>query len=183
MDNNNTENRKRINIKKSTTDLAVMGILTALCIVIAMFLTIRPSNSIKITLTFIPIVIAAYLYGPVGAGTVAGLADLLGYVFNSGGGMLFLPITFSEIAIGVVFGLLLHNKRSLPRIILGVAFAQLIVSTFITPIWLNKLYHIDYLTNLYLRIPQIAIMIVIEMIVIPPMLKLLEKLKKSKVIN
>ena len=180
---NNSEKRKKFNVRKSTTDLAVMGILTALCIVIAMFLTIRPSSSIKITLTFIPIVIAAYLYGPAGAGTVAGLADILGYVFNSGGGMLFLPITFSEIAVGIIFGLLLHNKRTMPRIILGVAFAQLVVSTFVTPIWLNMLYGMDYLTNIYLRIPQILIMTAIEMIVIPPMLKLLEKLRSAKVIE
>ncbi len=180
---NNPEKRKKFNVRKSTTDLAVMGILTALCIVIAMFLTIRPSSSIKITLTFIPIVIAAYLYGPAGAGTVAGLADILGYVFNSGGGMLFLPITFSEIAVGIIFGLLLHNKRTMPRIILGVAFAQLVVSTFVTPIWLNMLYGMDYLTNIYLRIPQILIMTAIEMIVIPPMLKLLEKLRSAKVIE
>ncbi len=180
---NNPEKRKKFNVRKSTTDLAVMGILTALCIVIAMFLTIRPSSSIKITLTFIPIVIAAYLYGPAGAGTVAGLADILGYVFNSGGGMLFLPITFSEITVGIIFGLLLHNKRTMPRIILGVAFAQLVVSTFVTPIWLNMLYGMDYLTNIYLRIPQILIMTAIEMIVIPPMLKLLEKLRSAKVIE
>lgn len=179
---NNPGKRKKINIRKSTTDLAVMGILTALCIVIAMFMTIRPTNSIKITLTFIPVVIAAYLYGPIGAGTVAGLADILGCIFNPVG-MIFPPITISEITVGVVFGLLLHNKRSLPRIIIGVAFSQLCVSTFITPIWLNMLYGMNYLTNLYIRIPQILIMIAIEMIVIPPMLKLLEKLRSAKVIS
>ena len=60
---------KGINIRQTTIHLTVLGILTALCIVIAMF-TIRPNDSIKISLTFIPVVIAAYIYGPAGAGTV-----------------------------------------------------------------------------------------------------------------
>ncbi len=179
--NKNPEKSKKFNIRQSTSNLAVMGILTALCTVIAVYLTIRPNSSMKITLTFIPVVIAAYLYGPIGAGTVAGMADIIGCILNPHG-MIFPPITATEILVGIVFGICLYKKRNLPRIIISVAVTQLCISTFITPIWLYMLSGMNYLTNLYIRIPQILIMVSIEMIIIPATLKLLEKLKNAKVI-
>ena len=58
--------------------LATMGVLIALEIVIAQFLTIRPTNSIKISPDFIPVVVAGILFGPVPAMIMSMLADILG---------------------------------------------------------------------------------------------------------
>ena len=58
--------------------MAILSILLALEVIIARFGTIRPSESIKLSLDFIPIVIAAILYGTVPAVVMSILADILG---------------------------------------------------------------------------------------------------------
>lgn len=171
----------RVNIKQTTVHLAVLGVLTALCIVIAM-LSIRPNDSIKITLTFIPIVIAAYIYGPAGAGTVAGLADVIGCIIKPHG-MIYPPITLTEIAVGIVFGLLLHKKRSFWRVALSSGITQLVISAFVTPLWLYFLYGMNYGTLLVTRIPQILIMLTLELVTIPLMLKAMERINVHKLIT
>lgn len=170
-----------INIRQTTIHLTVLGILTALCIVIAMF-TIRPSDSIKISLTFIPVVIAAYIYGPAGAGTVAGLADIIGCIIKPHG-MIYPPITLTEIAVGIVFGLLLYKKWSFLRVLFSAGITQLVISAFVTPLWLYFLYGMNYETLLVTRIPQIIIMLTVELIVIPIMLKTMDRINVRRLIS
>ena len=170
-----------VNIRQTTVHLTVLGILTALCIVIAMF-TIRPNDSIKISLSFIPVVIAAYIYGPAGAGTVAGLADVIGCIIKPHG-MIYPPITLTEIAVGIVFGFFLYKKWSFLRVIFASGITQLIISAFVTPLWLYFLYGMNYTTLLFTRIPQIAIMFTIEIIVIPVMLKTMDRINVRRLIS
>ncbi len=172
---------KGINIRQTTIHLTVLGILTALCIVIAMF-TIRPNDSIKISLTFIPVVIAAYIYGPAGAGTVAGLADIIGCIIKPHG-MIYPPITLTEIAVGIVFGIFLYKRWSFLRVLFSAGITQLIISAFVTPLWLYFLYGMNYATLLLTRIPQILIMLAIELIVIPVMLKTMDRINVHKLIS
>ena len=180
--NKQENNRSKINIKGSTISVAVLGILTAMCIVIAMFLTIRPNDSIKITLTFIPVVIAARLYGPAGAGIVAGLADIIGCIVNPHG-MIYPPITMTEVMVGIVLGLFLYKKWNMIRIIAAVGINQLIFSTFLTPLWLFFLYGANYQTLLVVRIPQILIMITIQIILIPVILKTMDKINIKNLVR
>lgn len=171
----------RANIKESTVKIAVLGLLTALTTVLSMF-TIRPQPSIKISLTFIPVVIAAYIFGPVGSGLVAGLADVIGYIVKPTG-MFFPPITLTEIAVGLIFGFLLYQKRSFPRIALAAGITQLIISMFVTPLWLYFLYGFNYFVTIAGRLPQIAIMLAAELVLIPLILKSLDKINVRKYIH
>ncbi len=179
--NKNHNSGTRINIRQTTIHLTVLGILTALCIVIAMF-TIRPNDSIKISLTFIPVVIAAYIYGPAGAGTVAGLADIIGCIIKPHG-MIYPPITMTEIAVGIVFGLFLYKKWSFIRVLFSAGITQLIISAFVTPLWLYFLYGMNYTTLLAARIPQILIMLTIELVLIPVMLKTMDRINVRRLIS
>ena len=179
--NKNHNSGTRINIRQTTIHLTVLGILTALCIVIAMF-TIRPNDSIKISLTFIPVVIAAYIYGPAGAGTVAGLADIIGCIIKPHG-MIYPPITMTEIAVGIVFGLFLYKKWSFIRVLFSAGITQLIISAFVTPLWLYFLYGMNYTTLLAARIPQIFIMLTIELVLIPVMLKTMDRINVRRLIS
>lgn len=180
MSKKNWSVKSKINVKASTVHIAVLGLLTALATALALF-TIRPNESIKISLTFIPVAIAAYIYGPVGGGTVAGLADIIGCIVKPSG-MIYPPITLTEILIGVIFGLLLHKNRRFPRIALAAGITQLIISAFVTPLWLHLLYGMDYVLLLWTRIPQLAIMVSAELIVIPLILKTLEKINIEKLL-
>lgn len=172
--------RTKVNIKASTVHIAVLGLLTALAAILSLF-TIRPNESIKIALTFIPVVITAYIYGPVASGIVAGLADIIGCIVKPSG-MIFPPITLTEIAIGVIFGFFLYKKRSFLRVALAAGITQLVISAFVTPLWLNLMYGMDYVLLLGARIPQLAIMLSIELILIPLMLKTLDKINVHKLL-
>ena len=96
--------------------------------------------------------------------------------------MIYPPITLTEILIGVIFGLLLHKNRRFPRIALAAGITQLIISAFVTPLWLHLLYGMDYVLLLWTRIPQLAIMVSAELIVIPLILKTLEKINIEKLL-
>ena len=75
---NETKSRKA---KLSTQTMAVFAILIAAQFVISQFLTFQVWN-IKISFSFIPVVIAARLYGAVGAAEVAGIGDIIGVIFR-----------------------------------------------------------------------------------------------------
>lgn len=168
----------RQRIKDATMMVVTVGILTAMCIVISLFLTIH-TESIKITLTFIPILIASRLYGPIGGGLVAGLADILQAVFQPVGAW-FPPITLTAVAVGVFFGFVFQKKYSIARVIIAAAVSELVLSLFVTPIWLNMLYGTPYTTLLLVRIPQICIMTAIKIIVTPAVFKLLDNVPYYK---
>lgn len=175
------ERSSGVNIRASTVRVAVLGLLTALATVLAMF-TIRPNQSMKISLDFIPVVIAAYIYGPVGSGLVAGLADIIGCIVKPSG-MIYPPITLTAVAVGVIFGAFLKQRTGFLRIIISVGITQLIISMFVTPIWLYYLIGLNYYVNLGVRLPQIAIMVTAELIVIPLILKSLEKMNVLKLLS
>lgn len=166
---------KKLNLENSTIMLAVLAVLTAACTVISMFLTIKTSF-INITFTFIPIAIAARLYGPAGGGTVAGLSDIIGVIVKPVGAW-FPPITITSIIVGILFGLFFSGKYDFRKIIIAILISELIISTFVTPIWLNMLYGTDYPTLLITRIPQILIMTAVKIILIPVSFKALERAK------
>ena len=161
------------NVKKTTQMIVTLGILTASCIVISMFLTIH-TDVIKLTFTFIPIMIAARLYGPVGGGLVAGLADIIGVIIQPLG--FYPPIMITSIVVGVIFGFIFMKKYSFPRIIIAAVISELIISLFVTTLWLHLLYGTTYLTLLLARIPQILIMLAIKIAVPYPIFKALDRI-------
>ena len=63
----------------TTHSIALMGLLLAAEIVLSRFCSIATWN-IKIGFTFIPLVLSAGLFGPIGAGVLAALADFLGAI-------------------------------------------------------------------------------------------------------
>ena len=60
-----------------TKNLALMALLVAANVVFSRFLSINTFN-IKIGFTFLTVMMAAYLFGPVGAMLVGGLGDVIG---------------------------------------------------------------------------------------------------------
>ena len=176
--------KRQENIKNSTLKVAMFGILIALQIVIAQFLTIRPTDQIKISLSFIPVVIASRLFGALGAGLIAGIGDVL-QAFLFPVGAWFPPITITTVLVGIVFGLFLKNSNKFISILISVLITELIISLFITPIWLYMLRGTDYWLILFSRLPQIGIMIAVKLAIIPPVLKMTDRINifKKKSIN
>ena len=180
---NETKSRKA---KLSTQTMAVFAILIAAQFVISQFLTFLVWN-IKISFSFIPVVIAARLYGAVGAAEVAGIGDIIGVIFRPVG-IWFPPITISAMLVGAVFGFFLKKSDSFIRILISVLISEFVFSLFITPLWLTILYKGNgtdffafYFSTLVSRIfVQIIPMTIVKLVVITAMLKAMDKIKFVK---
>lgn len=168
------EKRRQENIKTTTIKVAVFAILIALQVVIAQFLTIH-TEILKISLSFIPMVIAGRMFGFIGAGLIAGIGDVL-QAFLFPVGAWFPPITITTVLIGMVFGLFFKNGTNFARVLIAVLITELVFSMFITPIWLTMLQGVGYWFIVFSRLPQIAVMIAVKLLLIPPVLKMTERI-------
>ena len=151
---------KRIDTKM----MVVLGLLIAIQIVLSRFLSISAWN-VKIGFGFVPIVVAAMLYGPLPAGIAYALSDLLGALLFPVGPF-FPGFTLTAFLTGMTYGLFLHKKQSVACIAGAVAVSQLVLSLLINSFWISLLYSTPYLPLLATRILQCAVLIPTEFFVI-----------------
>ena len=152
--------------------LLVLALLIAMEIVLNRFVSIRTWN-LKIGFSFIPIVVAAMLYGPLGGAVVAGIGDLIGAILFPNGPF-FPGFTFTALLTGLVFGLFLRKKQSFLTVIPAVAINQLVLSLLLNTLWISILYGSPYFPTLVSRLPQCAILIPVQILVIPALKPVLD---------
>ncbi len=173
--------RNKSNLRTATTSMTTLAILMAAEVVLNL-LEIHTA-SIKINLAFIPVVIAAYLFGSAGSIVVYGLGDIVGCIVHPVGAW-YPPITITYALIGAVFGLLLKNNSSIIKTVIAVVINQFVISLFITTLWISLLsYNTNdtmfmefYFTKVVLRLWQIGIMTAVQIVIIPPVLKSIERI-------
>lgn len=154
--------------------LIIIGVLTALHIILSRFLSINAWN-IKIGLAFLATLMGAYLYGPLGGALVGGLGDFLGALLFPIGAY-FPGFTLNCAMTGVVMGLLLYRSRSFKRILIAVMIDQLVISLWITSLWISVLYGSPYWPVVISRLPQIALMLVIETVLTTLVLRMMDQI-------
>ncbi len=157
--------------------LAVMSLLVAIEVIIARFGTIRPTNSLKLSLDFIPVVISAILFGPIPAMIISILADILG-AFLFPVGPFFPGFTVTAAMTGLLYGLLLYRDQSMPRIVLAVLLQQGILSLLLNTFWLKVLYGLPYLPTLVGRLVQAGVMAALQIVLIPLLAKAVNDVEK-----
>ncbi len=161
----------------NTRTLSLAALLTALEIVLSRFLSISAWNT-KIGFAFVPVVLAALLLGPLWAGIVAALADFLGAMLFPVGAF-FPGFTLTAFLMGLCYGLFLHRKQSLPRILGAVAVHQLALSLLLNTLWISVLYGSTFGPLLLSRLPQCALLAAVQLALIPALVRLLPRLKRS----
>ncbi|MFO1445108.1 folate family ECF transporter S component [Bacillus sp. Bva_UNVM-123] len=125
--------------KITTKQLTVTGLLIALNLVLNQF-TISFGTTLEIGFAFLPIALLGYLYGPLNTGIAASIGDVIGFLLRPNG-FFFPGFTLNALVMGVIYGLLLHNKKvTLPRVAIAVLLVTVIVNLIMTPIWLNIMY-------------------------------------------
>ncbi|MBQ8934158.1 MAG: folate family ECF transporter S component [Lachnospiraceae bacterium] len=144
--------------------IAYLGVLVAAEIVLSRFLSINAWN-IKIGFNFVPIVIAAMLFGPLPAAAVAAMGDFLGAVLFPIGPY-FPGFTLTAFCTGLVFGLFLHEKRTPGRVLAAVAINQLVFSLLLNSLWISILYGSPFLPLLSTRIIQCAVLAPVQFVMI-----------------
>lgn len=150
--------------KFNTKTLTILGLLVAVEIVLSRFLSISAWN-IKIGFSFVPIALAAILYGPLAGGLVAAVGDFLGAVLFPIGPY-FPGFTFTAFLTGMVFGLFLHKKQNLRNIAGAVLVNQLIMSLLLNTLWISILYGSPFLPLLETRVFQAVLLGVVQFVVI-----------------
>ena len=162
--------------KFNTKKLITLSVLVAMDVVLTRFLSINAWNT-RIGFGFVPMVIAAMMYGPLSAGIVAALADFIGAILFPTGPY-FPGFTFSVYLMGIVFGLFLYKDRSFWRVVVSVLITQFVISLFLTTYWISFLYGANYKALLATRVVQSAIISAAQIIVIPLMAQLVKRLDK-----
>ena len=148
----------------STRMLAMLGVLLALDIVLTRFLSITAWN-IRIGFGFVPVVLAAMLFGPLPAAIMAALADFLGAILFPTGPY-FPGFTLTAILTGLTFGLLLYKRDSLRNTVLAVAVVQFVLGLLLNTLWISILYHSPFIPLLATRVLQSAFLSVVQIVTI-----------------
>lgn len=97
---------QKTSLKKtfSTQNLVMMAALIAMQIILARFLSIQASDTLRISFESIPVILAGMWLGPIPGAIVAVIADFLGTIL-SGYGTWFPPLVLGPLAVGVLSGI------------------------------------------------------------------------------
>ncbi len=163
-------------------DIAIISMLTALYIVLSRFLSIN-TQVVKIGFSFLPVAIAAYFSGIVGAAVVSGLGDLLGALLFPFGPF-FPGYTVTAVLLGIIFGAAFYREYRFRNTVLAVVTTQILCTLFLNTLWTTLLYaKKGFWAYLLTRLPQSLIMTAVQILLIHLVLTAIEQapaLKKIK---
>ena len=159
--------------------LTILGLLIAVQIVLSRFCSVSAWN-FKIGFSFVPVVIAAILYGAKAAAAVAGIGDFVGAILIPIGPY-FPGFTFTAVLCGICFGLLLHRAQTLGKILAAVAVTQLAGSLLLNSLWISLLYGTPYAVLLGTRVVQCAVVAPVQLFTIALLAKLLAQYQRRLV--
>ncbi len=146
--------------REKTKMLVTLGLLIAAQVVLSRFCSIAAWN-FKLGFGFVPIVVAALLYGPVASATVAGVSDLLGAVLFPIGAF-FPGYTLTAVLRGVIYGVFLYKKPTLPRTAAAVLLTQGLLSLLLNSFWISFTSGSPYGPLVWTRLAQCAIAAPVE---------------------
>ena len=160
----------------SVRNLTTMALMIALSIVLGKFLAINPTPMIRISLENLPIILSAVMLGPIGGGTVALVADLLGSILR---GYEINPIvTIGAVTIGALFGAIFKYtpiKGLIKRLILSVAaahfFGSVVIKTSGLAVFYFTSYNMGFGTLFLIRLGTYVVTGAVEILIITILLK------------
>ena len=117
---------------KDVRVLTAAAMLLAVSVILSFF-KISITEVMEIRFSNLPVAVAGMLFGPGVGCAVGALSDLLGYVVRPTGPY-FPGFTISSALSGVIFGLLLHKKRSLGRIVLASVLYEGFIGVLLTAV-------------------------------------------------
>lgn len=172
----------------TTAQLTFAAMFAALAVVLSVYpFTFYLTQSIRITFREVPIYLCSVTLGPVLGGICSFIADLCG-TFISGSGNAWNPLfALSAVLIGVIPGLLFKIfeplVKRIPATIISVAATNGTVSVFLTPLWLHILGMdggVSYWMLVLTRLPLIAVMTVLQIVVIILLTPVIRRVTEGK---
>lgn len=155
---------RKLEKSNNVNQLAIMGVLIAMDVILARFLSINTPIT-RVGFAFIARAIAAIVLGPLQAAAVGGIADIIGaVVFPSGA--YFPGITLTAAMIGLIYGLFLHKRVTIPRIVGAVVTSQIVCSLGMNTLWLSIMTNTAFTALLSTRLIQAVVTGVVQIITI-----------------
>ena len=119
----------------------------------------------KIGFSFVPIALCGMLYGAKWGTVCAGVGDLLNCFLGPYGW--YPPLTLSACLNGFLYGALLKGRSdSMPAIVAAVCLFQFGISLLLNTWFLSMLHSTPYMELLLARIPQVLVMLPVQIIVL-----------------
>lgn len=149
----------------TTKRLSLMAMLIALQIVLSKFLMLQLTDSIRLSIDSVPILLGGIWFGPFAGGLIGALADMLGTILFPTAGAYYPPLTIAFLLIGAVAGLLakwIKPKNALLRAVCIVIPAELIGSYLFKSYALSGLIGIPFSALLTARILPVGIIMIVN---------------------
>lgn len=167
-------------LKKSSQNLSKIGplcvcsMMLALRIVLGMFtnFTLSFTPFAKIGFTFLPIVIVAYLYGPVCAAIVSGLGDILSIILSNPTAFSIMPgITLCYMLEGLLLGFILYEQnitvlRTAVAFIVVLSLCRLPLNTLVLNIMMGVPYFEILLWRALILVPFAVVEVLLSFLVL-----------------
>jgi ECF transporter S component (folate family) len=162
---------------KNITMLITIAFLIALEIILTRFLSIN-TPILRIGFGFLPVAMLGIMYGPLWAGAAYALGDILGMMIFPAGPY-FPGFTVSALLTGMVYGLILQNHQvTWKRVLLASSVVCIVINLGLDTYWLSMLMGKGILALLPARIIKTAVMLPIQLVLIPVVWnRLLSKVK------
>ncbi len=144
--------------------LVCLALLTAMQVVFARFLVIPISDSLRFSLSFIPVVIAARRFGIAGSVTVYALGDFIGAFAFPALGAYFPGYTLTAAVSGFIFGIFLRKKSTVPNIALSVVLSQICCSLLLNTFWISIQYGSSFTVLLASRAVQCLVVGILQIL-------------------
>lgn len=160
-----------------THRLVLMAMFAAVQIVLSRFLSINLWN-LKIGFSFIPVVIAGILLGPVSAGLVGLVSDVIGATLFPIG-TFFPGFSLTSFITSFGYGFFLYKNQSMKNIVAAVLFSEIVGTIFLNTLWISMLYGTPFVAVLIPRIAQAIGMSVVKILCIRVMVKYVPQMKKA----
>lgn len=159
--------------------LAACAMMTALAVILNRFCSIHTAGW-TIGFAFVPVAVAAILYGPAAGAVVGGLADLVGALLFPFGPY-FPGFTATAALMGAVYGWFLYRRkvRFFPHILLPSLVNNLVLGLVVNTVWVSILYGSrTYWGWFVYRLPEYAVLVPLNLILLPLLTRLAERLEK-----
>lgn len=164
--------------------LAVCAMMLALRVILGIFtnFTLAIMPFVKIGFSFIPIVITAYLYGPVCAAIVSGAGDVLSLILSNPTAFSLNPaLTACYVWEGIILGAILYKcEFNLKEIIIAKVAVLILCTLPLNTLILSGMMNIPYPTLLLYRAAVLVSFAVVEVAVSRLMKPLLLRIRVIK---
>lgn len=153
----------KIDKKNFTKQLCALALLIAVGVVLGRLVPVISVWNTKIGFSFVAVMLAACIAGPIGGMVTGALIDFIGAILLPTGAY-FPGFTATAALTGLVFGLLLYKKCNLGRIVIAVLSTQIVCGFLLNTLFISILYTKAFTVLLVTRAIQVVVMSVIEIV-------------------